>query len=505
MVSLDDFYLTLHEREQLADQIHPLFKTRGVPGTHDVDLAKNVIERLKHRENNIALPRFLKSIDDRQEASEWPVMTKPADLVIFEGWCVGAKPILEAQLIEPFNALEESQDTQGVWRSYMNEQLKDSYQSLFNLVDYLVMFKAPSFKIVKDWRLEQEQKLRNKLSKKSFSSNYSGLMDNEAVSEFVSLFDRLTVHMLESLPAEADLLIHLDKNRQMKIHQPEAAVVYTDLDGTLLDHHTYSAGPALAMLDVLKRKNVPVVICTSKTFAEVQHLQSQLSIEAPFIVENGAAIYFPLSIFDESDLQSMTHVLTASVHEGYLVKTFSKSRDYWIALLEKAKHETQLNFTRFDELSIQKIAQLTGLDFEHAERASQREFGEPIIWQDSDEAKLKFSKYIESKQGGILQGGRFMHLSGAFDKGLALSWLQNFFHEFRGALKYSFEAEDIKSIALGDSGNDIAMLEQADVAIVIRSPAHEAPELEHDNVRLSKKYGPEGWSEQLANYFNIKL
>lgn len=146
-ISLDDFYLGHRERTLLAIDVHPLFATRGVPGTHDVDLAISTIQKLRSQKKGqtTAIPRFDKAIDDRKPVSDWDAVTGPVDVIIFEGWCMGATAETVDALAQPTNELERTEDPQGIWRSYVNVALTSSYQRLFDLMDKLIVLAAPSF------------------------------------------------------------------------------------------------------------------------------------------------------------------------------------------------------------------------------------------------------------------------------------------------------------------------------------------------------------------------
>lgn len=153
-LSLDGLYLRKSERRELSRRVHPLLETRGVPGTHDVARAEKLLDELTRTEleRTVALPVFDKALDDRASASQWPVVNAPVDVVLFEGWCVGARPQPQGSLAEPANALEAERDRAGRWRRYVNERLKTDYASLFRRLDLLVMLRVPSFEKVLKWR-----------------------------------------------------------------------------------------------------------------------------------------------------------------------------------------------------------------------------------------------------------------------------------------------------------------------------------------------------------------
>jgi D-glycerate 3-kinase len=206
VLSLDDFYLTHAERMRLAREVHPLLAVRGVPGTHDIGLACAVFAALDRGEA-VPLPRFDKATDDRVDPALWQLAPERVDLVIFEGWCVGARPQPEAALEAPVNALEKEDDPAGVWRRYVNAELAGPHQRLFSRIDRLALLRAPSWQQVYAWRLQQEQELRRS------GATGEGLMDEEGIRTFISYYERLTRYILDEMPARADLVLQLDVDR----------------------------------------------------------------------------------------------------------------------------------------------------------------------------------------------------------------------------------------------------------------------------------------------------
>jgi D-glycerate 3-kinase len=213
-LSLDDFYLTRAERETLAAEVHPLLKTRGVPGTHDVSLALQTIDSLRKGTSETLIPRFDKSTDDRHLEADCDLVSSPVDVIIFEGWCVGAKPQPEAALAEPVNSLEAERDVDGVWRNFFNRALTSDYQPLFDSIDKLIMLRAPSFGTVFNWRLEQERKMIARLAEQK-NIDRSGVMSEAQVAEFIAHYQRITEFSLEEMPSRSDHLFQLDAQRQI--------------------------------------------------------------------------------------------------------------------------------------------------------------------------------------------------------------------------------------------------------------------------------------------------
>ena len=215
VLSIDDFYLTLKQRELLSKTIHPLMATRGVPGTHDIPLALEVTRSLTEGTNRTRIPRFDKSVDDRCPEDEWDTINLPTDVIILEGWCVGAVPQTENELLNDVNELEKEEDPDGAWRNYVNRQLGEVYQELFSLVDYWIMLKAPSFDCVYQWRLEQENKLRSSLLNSPSARESNKVMNEDEVKRFIQHYQRITEHLLNTLPENSDILFELDENRNI--------------------------------------------------------------------------------------------------------------------------------------------------------------------------------------------------------------------------------------------------------------------------------------------------
>ena len=215
ILSIDDIYLTRAERDQLARDVHPLLRTRGVPGTHDVTLATNILLSLKNK-TPCSIPVFDKAIDDRAPESEWIHLDKPTDIILFEGWCVGARPQEDSALAHPINRLEVCDDDDMSWRYYVNDALRDVYQDLFGLIDRLVMLKAPNFECVHTWRSKQEEKLTTRLTEQGHHNHTAlHLMSPEQIEGFIMHYERLTRWMFSEMPDRADGVIHLNPDHQV--------------------------------------------------------------------------------------------------------------------------------------------------------------------------------------------------------------------------------------------------------------------------------------------------
>ena len=211
IISIDDFYKTLRDRNRMSQQKHSLFKTRGVPGTHDINLIKNFFISAKRKKfKKIKLPKFNKSIDDRSKKNYWHNINKRPEIIILEGWCVGAKPQIISSLRKPVNILERHEDKDLIWRKYANEKLKKEYKEVFAMIDYFIFMKVPNFKIVFKWRLLQENKLRKKLHYKKKIMTYS------AIKRFIMFYQRITLQMKKDLSKSASIVLLLKKNHEIK-------------------------------------------------------------------------------------------------------------------------------------------------------------------------------------------------------------------------------------------------------------------------------------------------
>jgi D-glycerate 3-kinase len=205
VLSIDDFYLGKRERQTLGRKIHPLLAKRGPPGTHDVKLACTVLDKLK-KGTPVALPSFDKISDTRLPPSRWQVIQHKADLVIFEGWFLFARPEAENVLHAPINSLERDDDAEGIWRRYCNHALQ-TYAPLWQRIDRSLFLQGPGFEQVKTWRWQQEQTLQAKNPKRH-------AMKQADVENFILLFERVSRRISEQMPSLADTVVSLDKNRK---------------------------------------------------------------------------------------------------------------------------------------------------------------------------------------------------------------------------------------------------------------------------------------------------
>ena len=211
VISIDDFYKTQKERYKMSNLIHPLLMTRGVPGTHDVSLIQKFFSFVKRKKfKKFIIPKFSKRIDDRLKKKYWMNIKKRPEVVILEGWCVGAKPQSNFLLKKPINILEKKEDKNMFWRRHVNEKLKKEYKKIFANIDNFIFVKVPNFKMVFKWRLLQEKKL----SKKSHSDKK--VMSYDEIKRFIMFYQRITLQMIKDLSKSASVVMLLKKNHSIK-------------------------------------------------------------------------------------------------------------------------------------------------------------------------------------------------------------------------------------------------------------------------------------------------
>ena len=266
-------------------------------------------------------------------------------------------------------------------------------------------------------------------------------------------------------------------------------LVFTDLDGSLLDHHSYSYQDALPQLRELERRGIPVIPASSKTRVEIERLRAELGNEHPFIVENGAAIFIPVGYFDAQPSATVAR-------DGYWVREMSPPRSQWLELLRDLEEQFSDDFEYFSRAGTEGIMRMTNLPRERAAEANTREYSEPVKWFGDESAREAFLQRLQAAGARVLQGGRFLSVCGDCDKGSALRWLRQVY----------LQQQPIRSchdLAVGDSANDCAMLEAAESALVIRSTVHDFPSLQRtQGVVYSDDFGPAGWAQGVAHWLH---
>jgi len=212
-VSIDDFYKTRKDRRLLSKNKHPLLMTRGVPGTHDIDLMLSFFKKIKSKKfKSLKVPTFNKAIDDRYPKNLWHKIESKPDVVIFEGWCVGARAQTSNQLKKSINSLEKAQDQSTKWRTYVNNQLKTKYKLLFNQLDGLLYLKAKNFNLLREWRLKQERKLWIQAKDKKNLR----IMSSVDVISFMQTYQRITQQMFKDALKSSSVIMNLNINHQIE-------------------------------------------------------------------------------------------------------------------------------------------------------------------------------------------------------------------------------------------------------------------------------------------------
>jgi mannosyl-3-phosphoglycerate phosphatase len=261
------------------------------------------------------------------------------------------------------------------------------------------------------------------------------------------------------------------------------AVIYTDLDGTLLDHHTYSADAAKPALAALCKRGVPVIPCTSKTRAETVHIAAELGLDGPMIVENGAAVWIP-------EHWKLSRTDGALSDESAWCHSFGLSRGMIRRQLAILSIEWGNRYQSLCDLSDRQVMSITGLDAASAPRARERHYCETLVWLGTPADRIAFAEQVEALDMRCVQGGRFVHVLASGGKAEAVRWLHHKIRAewpaFRGAV----------SVSAGDAENDVAMLEVTDLALLVRSPVFELPNPKRaGGIVISDQIGPAGWAE----------
>ena len=258
-------------------------------------------------------------------------------------------------------------------------------------------------------------------------------------------------------------------------------VVITDLDGTLLDHETYGFAEALPAIERLHRNSIPLVLCSSKTAAELRAIRKRLDNRHPFIVENGGGIYLPVS--------------GSRGRQSFEKLVLGKTRSGTLQVLKSLRDRQQYDFTGFADMTRAELMGYTGLDAEQAKLAMRREYTEPILWRDSEQAWLSFCEELRRRGLVCVSGGRFHHVQGNCDKSIALERLRNHYQLQSGA--------DPTIVALGNDENDIRMLEAADIAFIIGNNDNADMRVGNPHCSRSKLPGPAGWNACVNEYLDL--
>jgi D-glycerate 3-kinase len=503
-LSIDDFYLTKSARQQLGLSVHPLLATRGVPGTHEIALLDTVVEQLLSAtdQSKTTYPRFNKAIDDRFPESAQNEFVGRPDMILLEGWCIGARPENADSLLQPINILESSEDPDATWRNYVNAQLADNYAALFNKIDLQIFLAVAGMEVVFKQRTLQEQKLRDTRNTDGHSGKNPGeyqaaLDSDDALRRFIMHYERITQNLLRDMPGAANFCLRIGDQHQIEAvgvnwdsssEQEIALLVFSDLDGTLLDHDNYSFEAAVPALTRLRDKHIPLILNSSKTAAELLSIRQSMHNNHPFIVENGSALYIPADYFNEHFPEQGKD--EDFKEDDFKIVTFGADYRQILNVLDELRTKFNYQFTGFNDFSVQQLADNTGLLPEQAALAKQRAASEPIIWQDSDERLREFLTRLEQQQLSTLQGGRFLHVLGNTDKAQPIHYLLERYQQTWNRVVW-------RSIALGDSKNDAAMLQASDYPVVVKNP-HATPfQLDRDGILYTEEIGPAGWNQAM--------
>lgn len=269
-------------------------------------------------------------------------------------------------------------------------------------------------------------------------------------------------------------------------------VIFTDLDGTLLDHYTYSFEKALPALRLLKEKNIPLVICSSKTKKEIEYYRKKLDNKHPFVSENGGGIFIPKGYFESGIIVGSD--FRVEENDYLTVRLGARYSDLRKAIMDL--QQDGFNIKGFGDMTDKELADIANMSIDEAAMAKERDFDEPFLFEDTVAEKEKLFKSIKARGFKYTQG-RFFHILGDSDKGKAVSILIDMYKRKFG---------DIITIAIGDSPNDIPMLEKVDYPIIVRKPDGSYDrKIVLPNLIKADGIGPAGWNEavgKLAAFFS---
>jgi len=265
-------------------------------------------------------------------------------------------------------------------------------------------------------------------------------------------------------------------------------IIFTDLDGTLLDYHTYSFAAAAPALKLIQKQGIPLVLCSSKTRAEIEHWRVKLNNTHPFITENGGGIYIPPAYFPAEDLRAMWPRVESA--GGYAVLLLGTSYTILRQTVEELRRD-DFEVEGFGDMAAEEVAEITGLSLEEAKLAQRREFGEPFVFLGEGTRLKALETAIREKGLQCIAGGRLFHLAGDNDKGKAVEILKDLYRKKFGP---------ITTLALGDSPNDLPMLERVDYPILVQNHRGEYDQrVTVPNLIKVNGIGPQGWGKAVLN------
>jgi len=257
-------------------------------------------------------------------------------------------------------------------------------------------------------------------------------------------------------------------------------IIFTDLDATLLDHYTYSFQEAQETISLIQKKNIPLILTSSKTFAEIKKIQNKLKIKHPIIFENGSAIAYPRFYFHNSE--------DAITLNGYDAIFLSRPIHFILELLTKIRHTENFKFKGFSEMSVEELVEKTGLSETEAELARQRMCSEPILWQDNEEKFQKFQDILKQQGLKLLKGGRFFHVIGDTDKGKAVRFCLKLYRK-------KWPHRQLITIGVGDSPNDLDFLAVVDFPVLVQKPDGSYTKTNfEEKIIHAPGIGPRGWN-----------
>lgn len=263
-------------------------------------------------------------------------------------------------------------------------------------------------------------------------------------------------------------------------------IIFSDLDDTLLNHESYSWEEAMPALDVVKKRDIPLILCSSKTKPEIEFYRQKLGNEHPFVSENGGGIFIPIS-YRGFRLQY------DAIQEGYWVICLGMSHAFLVGVLRKIRKKTGLKIKGFSDMSDEEVAAITGLGLEQARLARMRQYDEPFI-VDGEAKGLR--EAVAAMGLECTEGGRFFHLTGGADKGAAIRRLAEIYKE-------NCSGVEVITVGIGNTLNDLPMLEAVDIAVLVKGPdgRHDRRVVVKDLIR-TEAAGPKGWNEAMLRLIN---
>jgi mannosyl-3-phosphoglycerate phosphatase len=274
----------------------------------------------------------------------------------------------------------------------------------------------------------------------------------------------------------------------LMVRKKKEILIYTDLDGTLLDYHSYSFREAIPALGEIKKRNIPLILCSSKTKGELEEYQRKLRIGYPFISENGGAIFIPRGYFKrpKNDLKVKGKYLVLELGTPY--KKLRKT------LLEMSR-KFGVKVIGFKDLKTKQIASLCNLPYQEARSAKKRDYDEPFYFLDEIKPKERKAIEREFKKSGLklTKGGRFFHLLGANNKGKAVRLLS-------GMYKRNWNTDPL-TVGIGDSLNDLSMLKAVDIPVLVKRKdnTYDKEILKRLKVQKARGIGPSGWNRAVLD------